>query len=83
MDRNSAACRARALSARSLACLRGHGAAYARLAVTSGPGGGSTRVLASEGPQDAVACAARAVARELRLRPDDDPLEVEVLLLRP
>ena len=25
----------------------------------------------------------RAVVRELHLRPDDDPLEVEVLLLRP
>ena len=74
---------ARALSARSLACLHGRGAAYLRLAVTSGPGGGAPRVLASEGPPDAVACAVRAVVRELHLRPDDDPLEVEVLLLRP
>lgn len=72
-----------ALSARTLACLRGHGAAYARLAVTSGRGGAAARVLASEGPADAVACAERAVVRELHRRPDDDPVEVEVLLLRP
>lgn len=71
------------LSARTLACLRGHGAAYARFAVTSGRGGAAARVLASEGPVDAVACAERAVVRELHRRPDDDPLEVEVLLVRP